>query len=152
MRSGMFVLLSLLSLTFFVGCGGGGGEDQWTKDRPKVVPVSGTVTYKGEVVEGADVVFRSAGQKNPAYALTDAEGRFELTTFDQGDGAVPGSHQVRISKIVVEQPEIKDPEGIIPPTKEENHLPAKYNDFEKSKLTATVQEEGENDFKFELTD
>ncbi|WP_166820680.1 carboxypeptidase-like regulatory domain-containing protein [Thalassoroseus pseudoceratinae] len=151
MRSRILALFCMLPIVIAVGCGGA-TEDQWTKDRPKVVPVSGTVTYNGDPVEGADVVFRSSAKGGPAYAKTDAEGRFELTTYEPGDGAVPGSHQVRISKIVVHQPEIKDPEGVIPPTTEENQLPAKYNDFDQSKLTASVAEDGENDFKFELTD
>ena len=72
------------------GCGSG---------RLATLPVTGTVTFRGQPVAGAAVNFLS--ETGPAaWGSTDQQGRFQLTTFDTNDGAAAGSYGVTISKRV----------------------------------------------------
>jgi hypothetical protein len=77
---------------FALGCGG---------VTSKTVPVEGIVTYEGVPVDGATVVFHSkstASDAHDATGRTGSDGIFHLTTFNQGDGALPGEYDVSISK------------------------------------------------------
>ena len=66
--------------------------------------VSGVVTCQGKPVPNATVNFtpvpdenRSAGQRGRvALGLTDKDGRFTLTTYQDGDGAIVGKHIVTV--------------------------------------------------------
>ena len=132
------------------GCGSQ-RTDKWTEARPQVYPTSGVVQYKGAPLDGATVVFRSESEQRAAYGISDANGRFKLTTFEKEDGAVAGTHQVRITKIETEEaPPPADPEAAIIPAKEISLLPAKYGDFRTSGFTAEVTPGGPNEFKFDL--
>ncbi len=74
-------------------CGCGAGDD-----RPGTAPVSGTVIYRDQPVAGAMVSFIADGAPRAATGETDEQGRFTLTTFDPGDGAVLGPHVVTVYK------------------------------------------------------
>ena len=137
--------------------------------RPKTVPVTGKVTYKGQAVAGAHVAFLGMGENaTSSMGKTDAQGMFELTTFDAGDGAPVGNYQVTVSKIVNSQKAAAskapmsmeeavkraNPEG---PSKEDDGagsslLPEKYAQASTSQLNFTVEEGKKNDFPIELTD
>jgi hypothetical protein len=121
-----------------IGCGG--------SDRPTTIETSGIVTYKGAPVEGAQVMFTSPAAR-PATAMTDAEGRFELTTFATGDGAVEGKHRVTITK--TERVSGADPNNPYADTR--HMLPTKYSNPAKSPLSATIVDGGETDLKFALS-
>jgi hypothetical protein len=145
-RLGLLLVLVLIS-----GCG---------TSNPDTVSATGTVTYKGAPVEGATVVFGAAsGQPSGAQGKTDASGKFSLTTFKEGDGAIPGKYSVVITKKTEvggmtqeeEHAAVSAGKAAAEP-KAENQLPAKYAAAERSGLTAEVTEGGANDFKFELTD
>lgn len=146
-----FLILSALAL--LAGCGSA-ASDKWTEGRPKTFPAEGVVTYKGQAVEGATVNFGpTAPAGSAAYASTDAEGKFVLSTFGEKDGAAAGDYTVTITKKQVETtPNPKDPNG--PPLKsvEKSFLPARYSNPAASKLTASVKDGGENKFSFELKD
>lgn len=140
-----------LAATF--GCSG--------SDRPEMVPVSGTVLYHGKPLEGATVRFMGE-EGRPSTGVTDAEGRFRLTAFDQGDGAVLGKHVVTVSKYAKPafQPP-KNPDGSYRFESEAQKvafynrpsvLPNRYQDPKRSGLEATVTADGPNDFTFELVD
>jgi hypothetical protein len=73
----------------FAGCG---------PDRPETISVTGTVTLDGSPVSGAVVAFTPVGGGRPATGTTDGSGKFTLTTFDDGDGALPGEHLVAVIK------------------------------------------------------
>lgn len=60
--------------------------------RPPTVAVAGRVVRGGSPVAGAAVTFAPLAGGRPATGVTDAEGRFRLTTFRAGDGAVLGEH------------------------------------------------------------
>src|SRR5436309_14322534 len=70
-----------------IGCGGA-----------KPVKVEGTVTLDGQAVQGATVIFYPDNGGPQASGLTDADGVFHLTTFNTGDGAIPGTHKVTVTK------------------------------------------------------
>jgi hypothetical protein len=146
-----FLMLSALAL--IAGCSSA-ASDQWTKDRPTTFPAEGVVTYKGQGVEGASVTFAPADRNGTAaYAITDAEGKFILNTFDDKDGAAAGDYSVTVTKKHVDTtPNPKDPNG--PPLKsvEKSLIPAKYASSGTSQLKATVKDGGENKFSFELKD
>jgi len=145
--------LCLLVVISILGCGD-------TTPKESTAPVSGVVTYNGTPVEGATVVFGAdSGQPKSATAITDASGRFELSTYQKADGAIPGSYSVAISKIetIPGMTEDEEHEAIsagkevrIAETKQV--LPAKYGDSKKSGLKADVSADGANEFEFALTD
>lgn len=114
--------------------------------RPATLPATGEVTYNGQPVSGAQVMFLSPDGR-PANATTDAAGKFTLTTFEEGDGALPGTHQVTINKHTTLP---STPENPYPQSK--NELPARYGRADLSQLTAEVKSGDENHFRFELTD
>jgi hypothetical protein len=155
---GTLILVSL----FLVGCGGGDGG------KPKLVPVQGTVIFKGAPVEGATVTFYAETAPRPATGTTDAEGKFRLTTYDTNDGAIPGDHTISISKVSssassgpLTQENMKEKMardmaamkgGKAAEMKPETQLPARYADPKTSKESRKVVEGDANDFKIELTE
>ena len=151
-----FLLIALMSMVS--GCGDG---------LPKTYPVSGVVNLDSKPLPGATVTFISdAGSNKSAATTTDAQGKYTMSTYKQGDGAVPGSYKITVTKYqrgaeespygdkppeAVEQ----TPEAISaaygkgyagPPKgnaakapKEWNDVPDKYGDLAKSCLTFTVE-------------
>ena len=123
-------------------------------NRPATAPVSGTVTLGGAPVAGATVSFQAVDGGRSSVAITDASGRYELTTFVRGDGAVPGDYKVAVSKMTQDVVEsapgerYEPPSGPIPEPK--NQLPAKYANADKSGLKVTVTT-GSNAASFDLT-
>lgn len=144
---------AILSMVVASGCGGG-ADDKWTQDRPKTVPVTGVVTYKGSPVEGAQINFIPASpSESAAYATTQADGSFELTTFVQGDGAAPGSYKVTVNKRTVETIlNAQDPNGPPQGVKETSHLPEKYGKSTSTDLQFDVTESGLKGVSLELKD
>lgn len=69
------------------GCGSSSGT----------VPVRGAVKLDGQPLVGVSVTFVAQGNGGrDAYGSTDANGAFELTTFQPRDGALPGQYKVVI--------------------------------------------------------
>ena len=142
-------LLVLVAMCTLIGCG---------PDRPATVKVSGTVTLDGEAVEGATVAFFPAGEGLPGRGVTDASGDFTLTTFEAGDGAVPGEHRVSVSKtkapegttVEVEGETIDTPTGEEEMAELEHLLPPQYASPTTSNLTAEVKA-GMDPVELELT-
>ena len=98
----------LLALIFLaVGCNPSADQTH------KTVPVTGTVTYKGQSVEGATVtLFAESGEGRGTIGTTDAQGKFTLTTVRPGDGAMVGTYKVSVSKTVVEGASTKRKAGL----------------------------------------
>lgn len=145
------IALCLLATIAICGCG---------SSTPDTVKVTGIVTYNGEPVDGATVVFGPAtGEGRAATGTTGPDGRFELSTFDEGDGALPGSYVIAISKTEVtggmtpdqEHEALKAGKKVEGP-KTIEHLPVRYKDATKSGLAEEVLAGEKNDFVFELTD
>lgn len=99
--------------------------------HPETFPVTGTVTLDGQPVAGAAVVFIPE-QGEMATATTDTAGRFELSTFERADGALPGRHRVTVVKTTVEPGDDKKIVFLIP---------KEYGNPKTSPLTWDVQKE-----------
>ncbi len=143
-----FVVLGVVLLV--VGCG-----PAVDPNRPKTYPVTGTVTYNGQPVSDAMVTF--IGGERGAIGRTNESGQIQMTTFDAGDGALPGTYKVMISKTVLEGVPAEMGEGTSPDEEpamgeQKDLLPPKYKDPNESGLTAEVGEGSKNEFHFELTD
>jgi hypothetical protein len=131
--------LIAVSAALLAGCGSG---------NPATYAVTGTVTYQGKPVEGAGVMFMPSSGR-PASSMTDAQGRFTLRTFKDGDGAVEGENVVCISKMVPAQGDAtKDPMF----RKMISLLPQRYATPVTSPLKVNVRAQGPNEFNLELTD
>jgi hypothetical protein len=80
-------------------------DDPWVKMRPPLYPVGGMVIFDGKPVANASVAFvkrESPEREYTAIGLTDKNGRFWLRTFSSfGDGAVAGTHRIKIERSVV---------------------------------------------------
>jgi hypothetical protein len=95
----IFRKLCLASTCLWVVFSGCGGSNEY-----ETTPVSGVVTCQGKPVGNATVNFtplldasRAPGQRGrPALGLTDKDGRFTLTTYNDGDGAIVGKHTVTV--------------------------------------------------------
>lgn len=65
--------------------------------------VSGVVLCEGKPVRGAQVYFspqmtgKTAEVGKPGFSWTGEDGRFVLSTYGEGDGAVVGKHVVRVT-------------------------------------------------------
>jgi hypothetical protein len=83
------IALAGACVLFLQGCLGSG--------KRTIAPVHGQLTYQGKPVAGATVEFLCEGASRPAVGTTDNEGRYQLTTFKQNDGAMVGTHVVTVN-------------------------------------------------------
>ncbi len=142
-------VLCLLAAT---GCGTAAPE------RPRTVPVTGTVTYRGKPVEGAVVSLLADKVPQAATGTTSSAGRFQLSTFDDRDGAVPGSHRATVVKLV---PELQQQPGedadaytsrVFGKDPGKSTLPAKYASVRTTPLTPEIKADGPNELQLDLVD
>lgn len=144
---------ALLLTTAAGGCGRRGAD---------VAPASGVVTFGGSPVVGAQVTFMAPTAARAAYGVTDAAGKFVLSTFGQGDGAQPGTHVVTITKpggqdatpaMSGEQADAAYSAAMAQASRNaapRGDLPPRYADGALSGLTAEVTKTGPNEFVFAL--
>jgi PBP1b-binding outer membrane lipoprotein LpoB len=138
------VVLLALGVLVLAGCSSGTG-------RAPTYPVSGTVTMKKQPLAGATVVFVpvEGASQEAAMGVTDASGKFKLTTFSADDGAQEGNYRIKVLKfdsskatkqeVLTYEQEQKmqfGDERPTPPAK--NTLPKKYESEATSGLTHTV--------------
>jgi hypothetical protein len=103
--------------------------------RLNVYPVQGQVIYDGKPAEGAWVFFNptnqsgDTGESHPPYGIADAQGNFELTSYEIGDGAPAGDYAVTV--VLRKDTGHADQEG-------EDLIPPRYANTETSGLQATV--------------
>jgi hypothetical protein len=128
-------------VSLLAGCGG--------QSYP-IAPVSGVVTLDGQPLAAARIGFEPRRQGDSvnagpgSYAKTDAQGRFQLTTLDDQDGAVATTHEVWIRTYI--GPANRSVEIIDAATE---RVPARYNDA--TTLSFTVPPAGTDQANFELT-
>ena len=65
-------------------------------DRPERATVTGKVTFRGAPVPEGKIMFYPETGRAAVGTITP-DGTYHLTTFDPGDGAVLGRHQVTIT-------------------------------------------------------
>jgi hypothetical protein len=109
--------LAVSVLVALTGCGDG---------RPDRVPVSGIVLIDGQPLTRGYVKFVPANGR-PSVGTIDKAGKFTLTCFDGGDGAIPGKHRVQVAA-----------NRIISDNKIEWYAPPKYADFRTSEIEVEV--------------
>lgn len=135
---------------FCLGCTGG-------TSAIKTDTVTGTVTdIDGSPLAGASVNFSPVvqGAGNPAYAITDSNGAYQLQTLlgKPGAGTTPGEYAVTISKsemIPTGQKE-KDSEGkMIDILTPKSLIPVAYGSAATSPFKVNVVS-GKNEFNFQL--
>ena len=101
-----------------IGCGDG---------RPKRVPVSGQVLIDGTPVKGGSIQFVPEGARASSSDL-DEEGRFTLRCFEENDGAVTGTHKVKVAARAMEGEKLRW------------YAPQKYADLDLADLTVEITE------------
>lgn len=134
-----FVLLGFVTSGFATsGCG-----PSRDPNLPPTAYVSGQVTYNGKPVDQGTVTFHPIGVGNPGVGLLDENGKFELSTYTPGDGAVVGQHSVTID---------------IPPPLDGTSgegafsVPDPYTDPATTPLKVAVSEDGESGVQLVLED
>lgn len=140
----LVIVVSLVLAVTAVGCS--------HSSSPPTVKVRGKVTYKGQAVSEGTVTFQptkpAAGNPlRPAVASLQSDGTYELATFGDADGVVPGEYAVTVrsaSETSVENP--KAP--LVWKT------PQKYADPTTSNLKATIAADsrGATELNFNLED
>lgn len=131
---------AVLSMLLLVGCGGN------ATDQKPVAEVKGVVSYEGKPLERGQIIFFPEFGAKIGQGQIQPDGSYELTTYESGDGALLGKHQVAIISE-------RDMEGVLPEDAEADQepslIPTKYNLQKTSGLTAEVKEGG-NEINFDL--
>jgi hypothetical protein len=103
MRSQSVLLFSVVLL----GCGQSREQamlDKYYPDRDPVFPVAGVVTIDGQ--PGQELFLRlvpadaAAPSSSDPQTFTDGQGKFEFSTYLQGDGVPAGSYRLLVEKLV----------------------------------------------------
>jgi hypothetical protein len=136
MRIARIAAAGLALAAFTSGCSG--------NQFPTAV-VRGTVSIAGKPLRTGTVMFVPNGNVPSASGEIDSAGRYTLTTYSPGDGAVIGPHRVMIVAV--------EPVGRGLPEDPYNGLkqltPPKYGNEKTSGLTAEVKA-GTNEINFDL--
>ncbi|ADB16662.1 hypothetical protein Psta_1988 [Pirellula staleyi DSM 6068] len=151
-----WLLLALSCITSAISSGCGGSSQPRPEGALDTTPLVGKVTLQGTPVAGATVLTTHEDPSKPGgYATTDADGTFTLTTYVQGDGAVPGKHFVSVKKIAGGaatetefNPDTYNPNG--GQSQVAHELPVKYSEFSTSGLTVTVTTSGTTELNIDL--
>ncbi len=119
------------------GCGSEGGR--W--------PLSGTVTYRGKLLEQAVVTFHSTEPPGPVCGALVTDGSF---TVPAAQGLEPGTYKVTISASAAG--DARTPEEIAQGVSRYGRelLPPEYNDVAATRLTVEVRAGTPNHFDWNL--
>lgn len=103
------------------------------------IPVKGTVTLQdGTAVQTGTVEFNAIEGDWTARGTIQPDGTFYLSTFSDGDGAVPGTHDAVVVQLIATEDL---------PLHQHDHGPTvdpKYAHYDRSGLQYTVKPDGEN--------
>jgi hypothetical protein len=102
--------------------------------RPRTVPVRGRVTYQNRPLAGGTVTFVPFAPGPASVGTIQPDGRYALTTFLPGDGAVPGRYAVMV--VAVAPTTYRLPEEA--PGPDMLLVPRKYASHRTSGLTRDV--------------
>lgn len=73
-----------------------GVADGCGDSRPRLAPVSGSITYKGNAVEAGTVTFYPVSGGRPAIGRIETDGSYRMSSFSPGDGVAPGEYRVSV--------------------------------------------------------
>jgi hypothetical protein len=138
-RSLQFLALAILG-ALTLGC----------DDGPAVAPVAGKVLYNGQPMPYGSILFQPrSGQ--PAGGAIQPDGTFKLSTFQEFDGAIVGSHKVSVSCYTSQSPSQKEKKTVGEATIGALLIPSQFTFADQSGLSAEVPAEGTDSLVFELT-
>ena len=126
-----------LGLALVGGCGGGG------EDYIKPVPAAGTITYDGKPLETGSIrTVPDSGKGKGATAVVE-NGKFTFTTYEDGDGAIPGIHRVGVVSVkeVPTKGGDKETKALIPPN---------FGDSEHASVRMEIPPGGDKNIKIDL--
>jgi hypothetical protein len=109
----------------FAGCGSSS-----TPQGATTLPVKGKITYRGQPLTKGSIAFEPDGAGKGAFGEIQPDGTFVMTTYKKDDGAVIGTHRVKV-------------------TTSGKTVPAKYSSLATSKLEVEVSED-KTDYSIEL--
>jgi hypothetical protein len=127
--------LGRLAMLFGLMVAGGCGN-------PDMGRVSGRITNGGKPVANAMVVFYTPSRP-VARGMTDADGRFTLSTRRYGDGAYAGSHKVSVN------PTFSGPDAAAPESGG-GLVPANVHDLSSTPLEMEVRAGASNTCEFDI--
>lgn len=130
------LLLAAAGCFLAAGCGG--------RDGPAVVPVSGRLTMNGEPLGGVRIRFFPDASHTPgvtAFADTNEDGRFDITTQKPADGIVPGQYLVDVNmpSPVAEPPAGTKAWDLSSKQVASSTIPEKYRDVKTSELSFNIK-------------
>lgn len=135
----------MLLMTSLIGCN--------RTAAPDTVPVSGTVTYNGQPVTSGTVAFQPAeirggeGEiQRPAVGVIGSDGRYALSTFEPGDGVVPGDYRVAVLSYADEP----TPEEYAEGATRKSAIPEKYTSGQTSGLRTQIAPEASGPIEFDI--
>ncbi len=106
----------------------------------------------GVALEGATVVLHATQHDLSASGISDANGKFQLTTFSEKDGAVAGPHKVVVTKRAYSEVKTKfdskNEESVAKVPKE--LLPKKYASSVTTDIEVDIQANHKNALSIEL--
>lgn len=113
-------------------------------DEIPAVPAAGTVTYRGQPLE-AGTVQTLPERGRPATGKIE-HGRFRLSTYAEGDGALPG--RARVGVVSVQEVPSKSKKDSDPDIK--YLVPEKYASPSSSGLQLEIPREGSTELRIEI--
>lgn len=91
-------------------------------DGPELAPIHGSITQAGGPIAEARIVLHPLSAVPESLpqpqATTDANGQFDVTTLEQGDGALPGKYAVTVQLRAPRrhgEETIRDGKNLLPP-------------------------------------
>jgi len=127
--SGLLLFLAVLAC----GCG---------ESRLPTAPVTGKVLYNGEPLQFGLVMTRP--DVGPlARGTIQPDGSFSLSSYESDDGAVLGTHRVRVTCFENQRPGAVPPPADTEATLGRSWIPPRYANFHSSGLTLDVQPHNE---------
>lgn len=124
-----------LLICVLIGCG---------SDRLRTVPVRGTVKLDGKAVPNGTIMFVPSSGPT-ATAEIQPDGSYSLTTYQKGDGAVPGNYTVVVIAMADTSKVLPEERNPLPPS----IVPDLYTSVATSPLRAEVKDQ-ENVLEFNL--
>lgn len=116
-----------------------------------IVPVSGTITFKGKPLPNASITFTPEDSASrTAVGSTDKDGKYQLTSFNINDGAKIGKYKVSVRAEEGGDSNLK-PADTIDFARGKIITPLKYSKAETSGLFADVTNK-KNIIDFQLTE
>jgi hypothetical protein len=107
--------------------------------RPKLCPLSGHVTFKGQAVTEGLIRFSNPQAGVDVTASLRSDGAYEAA-MSQGAGLPPGVYRVAVTPPLAQMP--SDPAKTVPKLREFPNIPTKYRDVSTSGLTLTLEPGG----------